>query len=117
MPYIIKVFICIFFILFLIPSNVFSAEVLQIKNSSVLEIGDNNRNYEIKIACIHIFPSKEEEAINLLKKELPRKSRINFFPKGSEDGALIANLVSLKTNQDIAKLMSDSGLGEFNCSY
>ncbi len=99
----------------LIPIKLLSAEILQVTSSSIVQIGDNNRNYKVNIACIDIESSKDQEAIEWLRIKLPRHSKVNFHPKGSKDGVLIAELIDIKTNQDIAKEMYEKGFGDYSC--
>ena len=112
-----KVFICISIVILLMPFQALSAEVLQVSSSSVIQIGDNNRNYKVKLACINIEPSKDSEALDWMKSKLPRHSKVNLLPKRSEDGILLAELIKLRSNEDIAKSMSDMGFGEYYCRH
>ena len=86
-----KFLLCALLIFFVFPFRALPAEVLQVSSSSVIQIGDNNRNYKIRIACINVEESNGKDAITWLKNELPRHAKINFFPKGSEDGTLLAS--------------------------
>ena len=56
-------FLLFFFVFLLFPCSILAAEVLQIRSSSLLEIGDNNRTYTVRIACLEIDPSDEIEVI------------------------------------------------------
>ncbi len=109
-----KIFIGLFIFIFSTPYVVNAAEVLQITNSSTLRIGDNNRDYKVKICCINIDPSKEKEAEFWLKKKLPRHSKVNLFPKDYEDGLLISEVVKLKTGENIASSMLELGFDKSN---
>ena len=111
----INIILCFIFIVVLVPSITLSAEVLQITSSSNIKIGDQNRNYQIKIACIDTEESKEEQITNWLRSELPRHSKVNLLPKGYEDGVLLARIVKLKSGNDISESMSNLGLAEFIC--
>ena len=64
---------------------------------------------------MEIDPLKEREAYEWLKFRLPRKSKVNLQPKGSEKGVLIANLISLDSNENISNSMIDLGLAKNNC--
>ena len=97
------------------PAGVLSAEVLQVTSSSVLQIGDHNRNYKVRIACINVDDSKGQEAIAWLKSELPRHTKVNFFPKGSEDGMLLARVIALKSGKDLASGMVELGYANSIC--
>ena len=108
--------IVISIIILITPIRVFSAEVLNVTSSSVLQIGDNNRNYKVRIACINIYNLKEKEAFEWLREELPRSSKINLLPKGSENGTLVAKVVKLKSSKDISRSMVEKGFGENECT-
>jgi len=112
----IKICLCIVFFIALLPSRVFSAEILQISSASVFQIGDQNRNYKVRLDCINIDPSQEEAAVNWLRLELPRHSKINLLPKGYDEGILMAKIIKLKSNKDISKSMANLGFGELLCN-
>tara|TARA_B100000700_G_scaffold57877_1_gene62810 strand:+ start:3261 stop:3635 length:375 start_codon:yes stop_codon:yes gene_type:complete len=105
----------LFIAFFCFSFKAFAAEVLQVSSSSMLLIGDNNRTYTVKIACVEIRPEKENSAIQWLKKELPRHKKVNLQPKGSYDGILMAKVIPFKTNIDIAEKYINDGLAEDNC--
>ncbi len=110
-----KLILCTLLIFFIFPFRALSAEVLQVTSSLILQIGDNNRNYKVKIACISVDESKGEDAIDWLKNELPRHTKVNFFPKGSEDGILLARVTSLNSGNDIASQMVKLGHANSIC--
>ena len=97
-------------ILFFGPSyKAFGAEVLQVRSSSVLLIGDHNRTYTVKIACAEVTTDSEDNAINWLQNELPRHTKVNLRPKGSVDGVLIAKVIPIETGIDIAESFLNKG--------
>ena len=110
----IKIFILLisFFSFF---TKVYAAEILQVSSSSVLLIGDNNRTYTVKLACIEISPDLEEDSIKWLKKRLPRHTKVNLKPKGSVDGVLVAKVIPFKTNADITDDYIKEGLATNKC--
>ncbi len=110
-----KLLLCTLLIFVLFPIRAFSAEVLQVSSSSVIQIGDNNRNYKIRIACINVAESNRGNAINWLKNELPRNAKVNFFPKGSEDGTLLARVTNLNSGKDLASQMIQLGYANSTC--
>ena len=112
---IINILLGFVFFVTLVPCRVLSAEILQISSASVFQIGDQNRNYKVKLDCINIDPSQEEEAVNWLRSELPRHSKINLLPKGYKEGILLAKIIKLKSNKDISKSMANLGFGELAC--
>ena len=54
------------------PVIVNSAEILQIKSSNTILVGDQNRNLTIELLCVDVNKNDEFEATNLLKSEFPR---------------------------------------------
>ncbi len=106
----------IFLISFLaVFSQVYAAEVLQVSSSSVLLIGDNNRNYTVKIACAEINPDLEEKSIDWLKKQLPRHTKVNLKPKGSVEGVLVARVIPFNSNVDITEKYVKEGFATNKC--
>ena len=101
-----------FFICF---SKVYAAEILQVSSSSILLIGDNNRNYTVKIACVEISPNLEEKSMNWLRKQLPRHTKVNLQPKGSVDGILVAKVIPFNSNIDIGEKYIKEGLAIDKC--
>ena len=93
----------------------FAAEVMQVSSSTVLLIGDNNRTYTVKISCIEVYPEKEELAFNWLRSELPRHTKINLRPKGSEQGVLLARVSPLGRGSDITKVLEEKGFAKNTC--
>ncbi len=110
-----KFILCTLLILFFFPFRALPAEVLQVSSPSVIQIGDNNRNYKIRIACINVEESNGKDAITWLKNELPRHAKVNFFPKGSEDGTLLARVTSLNSGKDLASQMIELGYAKSTC--
>ena len=101
--------------LFCFFSQVNAAEILQVSNSSVLLIGDNNRTYTVKIACTEISPDLEEKSVTWLKKQLPRHTKVNLKPKGSLDGVLVAKVIPFNSNNDINEQYINEGLATNKC--
>ena len=110
----IKIIVLFIYLFCLIP-KVYAAEILQISNSSVLLIGDNNRTYTVKIACTEIRPELEEKSVEWLKKQLPRHTKVNLKPKGSIDGILIARIIPFNRNIDISEEYIKEGLAINKC--
>tara|TARA_B100000029_G_scaffold490753_1_gene550126 strand:- start:303 stop:650 length:348 start_codon:yes stop_codon:yes gene_type:complete len=110
-----SLFVCVITLLVASPLNVLAAEILQVRSSSLLQIGDRNRSYTVKIACIEVAPSDESEAIDLIKSELKRGKRINFRPVGSIDGILLAKVNSIDGKLDLAKTLADHNLASLTC--
>ena len=96
-------------------SQVDAAEIVQVTSSSVLLIGDHNRTYTVKLACVEINPLLEQKSLDWLKKELPRHTKVNLKPKGSIDGALIARIIPFNSNIDLTDKYINEGLAENKC--
>tara|TARA_B100000214_G_scaffold360941_1_gene323829 strand:+ start:306 stop:653 length:348 start_codon:yes stop_codon:yes gene_type:complete len=105
--------LCISFFYFY--SEVDAAEVLQVTSSSVMLIGDHNRNYTVKLACAEVSPNLEEKSTDWLRKQLPRHTKVNLKPEGSVDGVLIARVIPFKSNIDITEKYINEGLAENKC--
>ena len=108
-------FLILFISFFCFFSQVYAVEVLQVSSSSVLLIGDNNRNYTVKIACTEISPDLEEKSVAWLKKQLPRHTKVNLKPKGSVDGVLVAKVIPFDSNIDITEKYINEGLATNKC--
>jgi len=83
-------------VLFGSPLTLQAAEVLQVRSGTLLQIGDGNRNYTVRLACLAVTPEANAEAVAWLRQQLPRRSRVNLRPVGSEDGILIARVNRLE---------------------
>ena len=66
------------------PVIVNSAEILQIKSSNTILVGDQNRNLTIGLFCVDVDENDEIEATNLLKSEFPRGSKVKIKPSVSK---------------------------------
>ena len=107
--------IVLFISLFCVISKVNAAEIVQVINSSVLLIGDNNRTYTVKIACAEVRPDLEEKSLVWLKKQLPRHTKVNLKPKGSVDGVLVAKVIPFNSDIDITEKYINEGLATNEC--
>ena len=112
-----KIIIIGFFIVsfLLLPTSIYSAEVLHVKNSSTIIIGDQNRNYTVKIACIEVNPSKDKLAVNHLESILPRHTKVNLKPRGSSEGVLISKVIKISSQMDIGSDLESSGFASYSC--
>ncbi len=97
------------------PLNAVAAEVLQVRSSSLLQIGDRNRSYSVKLACVDVESSKEDAAINLLKNIFRKRKRVNIRPQSSNDGILLARVIPIESDSDLAQILSEKGLSTSTC--
>ena len=91
-----------------LPAN--AAEVLQVREPDLLLIGDHNRTYSVRLACITPNAGQESEAVNFLRKQLPRRQRVNLMPMGSQDGLLLARVRPLGSEIDLSTQLVEAQL-------
>ena len=99
-----KILIIICFLI-LNPVIVNSAEILQIKSSNTILVGDQNRNLTIGLFCVDVNENDELEATNLLKSEFPRGSKVKIKPFGFKDNVLLAKVFNIKGTKEMTKLL------------
>ena len=97
------------------PVIVNSAEILQIKSSNTILVGDQNRNLTIGLFCVDVNENDEQEAINLLKSEFPRGSKVRIKPFGFKENVLIAKVFDIKGNKEMTELLDAKDLIRENC--
>ena len=99
------------------PVIVNSAEILQIKSSNTILVGDQNRNLNIGLFCVNVNENDEFEATFLLKSEFPRGSKVKIKPFGFRDNVLLAKVFDIKGTKEMTDLLVDKGLISEDCSY
>jgi hypothetical protein len=104
------------FALVVFPLQSIAAEVLQVRSSTLLQVGDRNRNYSVRLACIEVEPANESAAVDLLRKAVPRRKRVNLRPEGNEDGVLIARVTPLGADEDLGVSLVTSKLANSSCN-
>lgn len=92
-----------------------AAEVLQVRSSSLLQIGDRNRNYTVQLPCLEVADADEQAAVTYLRQVLPRRQRVNLRPEGSVDGTLVARVTPLGADQDLSAALAEAGLARLSC--
>ncbi len=111
----VEVILILFIFLLCSPLNLFAAEILQVRTSSLFQIGDRNRSYTVKLSCVDIDASSEEMAVKWLRLKLPRRSKINLRPERVDDGILFSKIYLIDSNEDIALQLSLEGLANYTC--
>ncbi len=104
MKKIIKIFIIVCLIA-LNPVIVNSAEILQIKSSNTILVGDQNRNLTIGLFCVDVSENDELEATNLLKSEFPRGTKVKIKPFGFKENVLLAKVFNIKDSREMTELL------------
>ena len=105
----------IFFLIIFYPIKINSAEILQINSSDSVLLGDQNRNLSIKLFCVDINEEDEKSAINLLKKEFPRGSKVKIKPFGFEDNILVAKVFNISETREMTEVLFSSNFSKETC--
>ena len=98
-------FLIIVSLIVLNPVIVNSAEILQIKSSNTILVGDQNRNLTIGLFCVDVNKNDELEATNLLKREFPRGSKVKINPFGFKENVLLAKVFNIKGTKEMTELL------------
>ena len=97
------------------PVIVNSAEILQIKSSNTLLVGDQNRNLNIRLFCVEVNENDELEATNLLKSEFPRGTKVKIKPFGFKEDVLLAKVYNIKSSKEMTELLVSNNLSSKIC--
>ena len=109
-------FLIILFFTFLNPVQTYSAEILQIKNFNSIVVGDQNRDLSIKLFCVDINDLEDEEiAINLLKREFPRGTKVKIKPMGFKGNKLVARVFNISETKEMSELLNAKDLTKETC--
>ena len=98
------------------PLLVNAAEILQIKSSNTILIGDQNRNLTIGLFCVDVNENDELEATNLLKSQFPRGSKVKIKPIGYKDKLLLAKVFNINNNKEMTEILVAENFTRENCS-
>ena len=98
------------------PVIVNSAEILQIKSSNTILVGDQNRNLTIRLFCVDVNKNDELEATNILKSEFPRGSKVKIKPFGFKENVLLAKVFDIKGSKEMTDLLVAKDLIRENCT-
>ena len=97
------------------PLIVNSAEILQIKNSNTILVGDQNRNLNIRLFCVDVNENDELEATNILKSQFPMGSKIKIKPFGFKENVLLAKVYNIKGTKEMTELLVGKDLTSEIC--
>ena len=112
----VTLFLIIIFLIAFYPIKTYSAELLQINNSSNILVGDQNRDLPIKLFCVEINNEDDEQiAINILKKEFPRGSKVKIKPIGFKENILVAKVFDINETKEMSDLLIAKHLSKENC--
>ena len=97
------------------PLVVNSAEILQIKSSNTILIGDQNRNLTIRLFCVDVNENDELEATNLLKSQFPRGSKVKIKPFGYKEKLLLAKVFNINGTKEMTEILVAEDFTRENC--
>ncbi len=79
-------------------------------------MGDQNRNLPIKLFCVEIKDDDDEQiALNLLKKEFPRGSKVKIKPFGFKENILLAKVFDINETKEMSELLIAKDLSKATC--
>ncbi|MCT0200467.1 hypothetical protein KQ313_12350 [Synechococcus sp. CS-1325] len=87
-----------------------AAEVLQVRSADLLQVGDQNRSYPVRLGCVEVDASHTVAATEWLRRALPRRTKVNLRPLGSVDGVLLAQVKLLPGGADLGTGLVREGL-------
>ena len=87
-----------------------AAEILSVRQPTLLRIGDQNRSYLVQLACLAVPDNQSERAMDWLRHHGARGTRVNIRPVTQTDGILVAKVSLLKTGVDLGEALVASGL-------
>ena len=108
-------FLVIACLIVLNPVIVNSAEILQIKSSNSILVGDQNRSLTIGLFCVDVNKNNEVEATTLLKSEFPRGSKVKIKPFGFKENVLLAKVFNIKGTKEMTELLFAKNLSSEIC--
>ena len=114
-----KIFsIIVFFIILIVyPISTFSAELLQIKDVNTILIGDQNRSLYLSLYCIDIDENEKEKAIEILKRNFPKGTKVKIKPYGSNGDKLLAKIFRIDDETEMTELLNTFNSSKKNCVY
>ena len=108
-------FLIIICLIVINPVIVNSAEILQIKSSNSILVGDQNRNLTIKLFCVDVNENDELEATKLLKSEFPRGSKVKIKPFGFKENVMLAKVFNIKGTKEMTEILVAKDLNSEIC--
>ena len=105
----------IFLLMVIYPLEIYSAEILQIKSSNSVLVGDQNRNLTIRLFCVDVNDNDEIRATNLLKREFPRGSKVKIKSFGFKEDILLAKVFNIKGTKEMTELLISEDLTKEKC--
>lgn len=80
-----------------------AAEILSVPSPTRLRVGDQNRGYLVALACVAVDDANSPAALEWLRKQASRGTRVNLRPLGEQDGVLVARVKILSSGLDLGE--------------
>jgi hypothetical protein len=87
-----------------------AAEILGVPTPTRLRVGDQNRGYTVELACIAVADADRQAALEWLRGQGSRGTRVNLRPVGEHDGVLVAKVRILSSGVDLGEGLVTRGL-------
>ena len=97
------------------PINTNSAELLQINDVNNILVGDQNRSLYLGLYCVDINENQKGKAIEILKKNFPRGTKVKIKPYGTNGNRLLAKIYRVDDNTEMTELLNISDSSDKNC--
>ena len=107
--------ILIFIFLVIFPTNINSAELLQIEDLNTILVGDQNRSLYLSLYCIDIDENEMENATKILKRNFPRGTKVKIKPYGSNGSRLLAKIFRVDDDTEMTELLKTYNSSKGNC--
>ena len=101
--------------LFICPIHSYSAELLQIKDVNTILVGDQNRSLYLGLYCLDIDENEKGKAIEILKRNFPRGTKVKIKPYGSNGNRLLAKIFRVDDETEMTQLLYTFNSSEKNC--
>ena len=101
--------------LVLLPIKAKSAELLQINDLNTILVGDQNRSLSLSLYCIDIDENEKDKAIEILKSNFPRGTKVKIKPYGSNDKRLLAKIYRIDDEIEMTELLENINASDKNC--
>ena len=107
------ILIILSFVLF--PIKAISAELLQINDPNTILVCDQNRSLYLSLYCIDIDENDKDKAIEILKSNFPRGTKVKIKPYGSNGSRLLAKISRVDDETEMTELLNSFESSERNC--
>ena len=111
-----KIFTLVVFIFVLCrPLIGYCAEIIQIKATNDIVVGDQNRKLSISLPCIEVENENERVAIQILNKSFPRGTKIKIKPFSLNESILSAQVFRVDDKSEMSQILISNKLATNLC--